>query len=270
MKKRIRMFICALIMCITTMAPLFSDSVIADENRQRVVDGADLLSDSEEQSLKVKLDEISTRQKLDVVVVTVKTTDGKTPEEYADDYYDYNGYGFGTEKDGVLLLISMENRDWHITTTGYGIVAFTDAGIGYISNKMLPDLSNGKYSDAFTKYAKLCDKFITQAKKGKAYDSYNLPKDPFPKRWIFYSIIAGMIVSFIICMSMRLKLKSVGKKDTATDYEKEGSLDITKSNEQFLYNKTSRHLRSDNSRSSGSSTHSSSSGTTHGGGGGKF
>ena len=29
--------------------------------------------------------------------------DGKTAQAYADDYYDYNGYGYGENDDGILL-----------------------------------------------------------------------------------------------------------------------------------------------------------------------
>lgn len=35
-------------------------------------------------------------------MAVVHTLDGSTPMEYADDYYDYNGYGFGAGKDGIL------------------------------------------------------------------------------------------------------------------------------------------------------------------------
>ena len=137
------------------------------ENRTRVVDMAELMDESEKSSLLSKLDEISERQQLDVVVVTVNTLDGKTPAAYADDFYDYNGYGYGQNKDGVLLLVSMEDRDWYISTTGYGITAFTDKGIDYISDEFKPYLSDGDYYEAFVEYAKQCDKFMTQAGEGK-------------------------------------------------------------------------------------------------------
>ena len=123
----------------------------------RLVDRGELLTDREESELLSKLDEISERQKMDVVVVTVDGLEGKTAMAYADDFYDYNGYGYGDSRDGILLLISMEERDWRISTCGYGITVFTDAGQEYISDKFLPYLSDGDYSEAFTKYADLCE-----------------------------------------------------------------------------------------------------------------
>ena len=37
-----------------------------------------------------------------LAVVTVNSLEGKTAEAYADDYYDYNGYGYGENDDGLF------------------------------------------------------------------------------------------------------------------------------------------------------------------------
>lgn len=250
-----------------------AESTVILDTRARVVDMAELLSDSEKTALLSKLDEISERQKLDIVVLTVNTLDGKTPRDYADDFYDYNGYGFGENKDGILLLVSMEDRDWWISTTGYGITALTDAGIEYISEKFLSDLSDGDYAQAFTTYAELCDQFITQAKTGELYDTGNMPKEPFNVAWnILVAFVIGLVVAVIVTSIMKKQLKTVQLKSEANNYVKANSMILTENRDLFLYNQVSRRARpkeTDNS-SGGSSTHTSSSGTSHGGGGGKF
>ncbi len=250
-----------------------AESTIILDTRARVVDMAELLSDSEKTALLSKLDEISERQKLDIVVLTVNTLDGKTPRDYADDFYDYNGYGFGENKDGILLLVSMEDRDWWISTTGYGITALTDAGIEYISEKFLSDLSDGDYAQAFTTYAELCDQFITQAKTGEPYDTGNMLKEPFNVAWnILVAFVIGLVVAVIVTNIMKKQLKTVQLKSEANNYVKANSMIVTENRDLFLYNQVSRRARpkeTDNS-SGGSSTHTSSSGSSHGGGGGKF
>ena len=209
------------------------------------------------------------RQKMDIVIVTAKTLNGATPASYADDTYDYNGYG--NNRDGLLLLISMEDRDWYISTTGYGITAFTDAGIQYIGNKIKEHLSDGDYDAAFNSFAELCDDFITKARDGKPYDSGNMPKEPMKKGWILAAIIAGFLLSFITVGTMKSKLKTVRFQPMASSYMKAGSMNITESRDMFLYNTVTRTAKpKDNDSGGGSSTHSSSSGTSHGGGGGKF
>ena len=241
------------------------------EERQlpRLVDGADLLDMEEEKDLLEQLDEISERQQCDVAVVTTDSLDGKTPEAYADDFYDYNGYGMGEDNDGMLLLVSMENRKWHISTCGFGIEALTDAGIEYISENFLPDLSDGNYGDAFQIYASLCDDFITQAKEGNAYDVGNMPKGKVSLLWIPVSLLIGLVIALVVTGCMRAQLKTVRRQAAAANYMKPGSMNLKVSRDIFLYRTVTRTERPKENEG-GSSTHSSSSGETHGGGGGSF
>ena len=266
-KKRILTVLFALLLCMVVVIPTFAASDLP-----RLVDNADLLTDSEKSTLLSKLNEISERQQADVVVVTADTLDGKTPMDYADDFYDNNGYGFGADKDGVLLLVSMEDRDWWMSTTGYGITAITDAGIEYISEKFLSDLSDGDYADAFTTYAELCDDFFTQARSGQPYDTGHMPKQPFNiARNLLIALIVGFVIALIATGVMKGKLKTVRFQSAASNYVKANSMNVTESRDMFLYTHVDRRAKpKDTDSSSGSSTHTSSSGSTHGGGGGKF
>ena len=89
---------------------MFSDTQSTPQKEvssyERLKDEAGLLSEDEADSLLARLDEISERQSCDVIVVTVASLDGKTAESYADDYFDFNGYGLGQDGDGILLLLS--------------------------------------------------------------------------------------------------------------------------------------------------------------------
>lgn len=231
----------------------------------RLVDDADLLSGEEAREVEQLLDEVSQRHRIDVVVVTTDALGGLTPMEYADDCYDYNGYS----TDGILLLVSMEDSDWWISTAGYGITAFTDAGITYISDRVVPYLSDGEYAQAFLEFAGLCDDFITQAESGDPYDSHNLPKEPFSVVGsLVVALIVGLIAALIVTGVMKGQLKTVHQQTKADAYVVAGSLQLNVSRDLFLYTKLDK--REKTKSSSGSSTHTSSSGTTHGGGGGKF
>ena len=174
MKKKVLIFLLVFLLAF----PFFHTAGASSQNA-RLVDHANLLTSSEETELLSVLNEISERQRLDIVIVTVDSLDGKSPRAYADDYYDDHDYGFGSGKDGVLLLIAMSTRDWYISTSGYGIRAFTDAGIDYIGNYITPDLGDGEYAAAFRDYAKLCDDFISQARNGSPYDEGNMPRGKY-------------------------------------------------------------------------------------------
>lgn len=259
-------FLMAMFVCFPVMANAAEDT---SEQKQRIVDEADLLTDSEEQDLKAKLDEISETQKCDVIVVTVNSLDGKMAEAYADDYYDNFGYGYGDDDSGILLLISMEDRDWHISTFGFGTTAVTDAGREYMSEQFRPALSDGEYAKAFTTYADLCNDYLTQAKDGEAYDTGNLPKEPLSLWWIPGDLVIGGIVALLIGLYKKSKLKSVKLQATAGAYTSKDQMNLTIRNDRFI-NRVVTSRKIEREEKGGSSTHTSSSGREHGGGGGKF
>ena len=284
MKKRVWAVLTAAILVIVFCLPALAaalplsagDDVLliaSGEHPARLVDNADLLTDSMEQLLLAKLDEVSERQNFDVVVVTASTIDGKSPMAYADDFFDYNGYGKGVDRSGALLLISMEDRDWWISTRGYGITALTDFGIQKIGEDMIRDgLSDGDYYEAFVTFVKDCDSYVTQAKNGTPVDKGTY-KEPFPfvKR-IGVSAIIGLIVSLVVGSTLKGKMKTVRAAKAAAEYTRPGSFYLRDQSDVFLYNQVTRTAKPQETRSGGggSSTHTSSSGASHGGGGGKF
>lgn len=232
----------------------------------RLTDRAGLMTANEAEELAEKLDRISAKCDMDVVVVTTDTLDGKSPRAYADDFYDYHQPSYS--RDGILLLVCTGSNDWYISTSGFGITAFTDAGIEYISDRFVPYLSDGEYTEAFNVYADLCDEFVVKARTGEPYDSWNLPKAPF--NYVMNTLVAigiGLVVAFIAMTGMKSQLNTVRAKAGASAYVKNDSLNVTEAGDLYLYS-TIRRVRRETSQGSG--THRSSSGRSHGGGGGKF
>ncbi len=255
-----RLFILTLILCLLTALVL---PVCASP--AYLVDGAELLNPMEAAEVEAKLSQISAQHGVDIVIVTVDSTGWQSPMAYADDYYDYNGYG----PDGILLLISMEESDWWVSTTGYGITAVTDAGLQYMSDRFVPYLSDGEFSQAFLEFAQLCDQFLAQAETGDPYNSHNLPKDPFDFGTnLIIALVIGLVAALIVTGIMKGQLKSVRRQVRADAYITADGLQLTRSRDIFLYSHI--HRRERPKSSSGSSTHTSSSGARHGGGGGKF
>ncbi len=280
MKNRLSALMLSLLLVLGTLLSLPVLAVNAEDGESeeivldyfRVIDNAELLDEDDEVALEAKLYEISARQRLDVTVATTDTLGALSISEYADRLYDSNYFGYGDSRDGLLLLISLEegNNQWYISTSGYGITAFTDAGIDYIGEQIKGELSDGNYYSALSHFAKLSDSFITQARTDKPYDSGNLPKEKLSAIWIPISIVIGFVIAKLTVSGMRSKLKTVRAQRSANSYIKDGSLNITNSRDLFLYRTVTRRAKSTDSSSSGSSTHKSSCGTVHGGGGGSF
>ena len=256
------------------LASLVIIPVMAEDGFQseysRLSDSAGLLDDGQRENILSALDEISVRQKFDVVIVTLESLgDYDSAMECADDYYDYGGFGYGADHDGVLLLISMEERDYWISTCGYGIKAFTDRNIDYLKEQIQPYLSSGDYYEAFNEFISWTDIYVDDARNGtSSYDDSDIPLSPL---WFVIAFIVGMIISGITVAGMKGRLRSVRPKFRADSYVRDGSLRVASSRDMFLYSSVSRTAKPEpESSSGGSSTHTSSSGTTHGGGGGKF
>lgn len=252
---------------ISSFSFLFT-SVYAEAKVPRLVDNADVLTDSEEKSLLAKLNEISERQQIDVIIVTTYNAEYNTITQFADDY---NGSNFGDDGDGILLAMDFGKRDWAISTKGKAIRAFTDAGQKYMTDIFIPYISAGDTYKGLDTFADLCDKFITQYKTGSAYDVGNLPKERNMVFLIGASVIPALLLALAVCYGMTSQLKTVHKQYTADNYELSNSFYVNTAEDFFLYKRLSRTRRESSSSSGGgSSTHRSSSGGTYGGSSGKF
>ena len=140
----------ALVLLVALAAPAFAADGFADLY-YRMNDSAEVLTEDEDGELEASLEELSVRQSFDVIIATIDSLESEgctSMEEYADDLYDYCQFGYGENRDGVLLLVSIGDRKWHISTCGYGITAFTDAGIQYLGEQMTPDMADGDYAAA--------------------------------------------------------------------------------------------------------------------------
>ena len=91
-----------------------------DEKAPRVIDIADIFSGEEEQQMEARLAELRTSLGKDIVILADVSTYGLSRSVYAADFYDFNGYGIGPDREGVCLMICMEpgNRGWWCCCTG--------------------------------------------------------------------------------------------------------------------------------------------------------
>lgn len=252
--KKVMTFSVLLMLVFSLCLPVFAQ-------QPRLVDDADLLTEEESRQLSAQLNEVSLRWSMDVVIVTVNSLEGKTATAYADDYFDYNGYS----ADGILFLISMEDRDWAISTCGSAGSIFTDDEQEYIMDCILPDLSAGNYYDAFCGFIDGCDDLFWQI----GDENLNEGDDSFPIfTCLLISAAIGFVVALIATGVMKGKLKSVRAQAAANNYLKQGSLQVTEARDIYLYRTVTRTAKP--KPTSGSSVHTSSSGRVHGGSSGKF
>ncbi len=250
-------FALVLLALLLVLVSVFSTSASLAFPSEHLLDWEGLLTSDELDELSLKLDTISEKYQCDVVIVTTPNLEGKTPTAYADDYYDYNGYGYGDSRDGILLLVSLSERKWATSTCGKAMDIFTDSDLYAIEDEFVPYLSSGDYYEAFNTFADLCEEEIS------TYGKFQ-----FSILYLFAGLFVGVIIAFIAVLVMKGQLKTVRYQSEAQNYLRNGSFNVTERRDIFLYSTVSRRAKpKDNG---GSSSHTSSSGSSHGGHSGSF
>lgn len=278
MKKRVLAFAAA-VMVLALSLCVFSLAAVKPETRQvpRLVDKANLIDEADEKRLLERLDSLSEQYQFDFVAATVKTTGGKEIVEFSDDYFDYNGFGYGKDDSGVALIISMNPRIVYISGCGEGTKYFDYDDAQEIIDVFYGDLKAGNY-------AAVVDTFIDEAQRSVEFGRNGVPfsyrLQALLPNWmvtLLAPVVIGIALAFATVSFMTKGLKSVRKKESAADYVVPGSMRLTRNEDVFLYSNVSKTAKVQDSSdsSSGSSygssgSHESSSGNSHSGGGRSF
>ena len=102
-----------------------------------VNDYAGMLSSSERQALEQKISDFKASTTNEIAVVTISSLDGDTIENYANELFNEWGIGKKGKDNGVLILISKDDRKMRIEV-GYGLEpSLTDAQSFWIINKVM-------------------------------------------------------------------------------------------------------------------------------------
>lgn len=293
MKKKLLCLLLTVLLSLTLLS-----SVSAAGADTFVYDNEGILSDYEVSSLEKTLGELSGTYGVDVIVVTTSSLGGKDAQEFADDFYDQNGFGQGSDNDGLLLLLSKTERVWAISTCGYAIYAFPDIYLEYMSDEFLPYLSGGDWYGACVSFAESCEYYLA----GAQGDDYQYSEDDFSGyydddfirvepvtqgsrnfsfTWLLIALAIGLVVGLVAISVMKHGMKNVRMQTEAANYIRHGSFVLSESRDTFLYSTVSKtpipknddddhHTGGFGSGGHFSSTHVSSGGVTHGGRSGSF
>ena len=224
-----------------------------------VVDQANIIPDDVEKALISRCETIAEKYKMEVAIVTTNDLEGKSSQAYADDFYDFNGYGYGENDDGMLVVYKPGEegeREYAFSTHGNGVSVFFDGILEAMFEDMKNALVEENYEDAFNTYL---DRAEEQLKPGVSVI------------WLFVLALVGAVVGLLVTGSMTAKNKSVVAQNHAKVYTRQGSMNVMDAKDVFAYSFVNATPKAQNNdKSDESSTHTSSSGRTHGGTSGKF
>lgn len=238
MTKRILVFFLCCMLCATLTLPVAAQASEAD----LLMDEADLLTDSREATLLERLTRLSETYQVQLAVVTLSYVDYWDMDLFTERVYDEMDYGYGTNHDGVLLLICMDPREYRILTNGKAADAISAADIEDISDEIRPLLTSGDYAAAVEAFLTRCEYCLDGQANG------------FPFDWGKYVLIAlgiGLLVGVITAFVLKGQLKTVRRQPHADMYLKSDSLEITRATDLYLYRTVTRVARQQNNNRSG-------------------
>lgn len=277
MKRRMSSLILTLI-CFFTLCSSLMATV------PRVNDLADLLSLDQMESLEEKLDTLSQTYQMEIAIVTTNDTEGKTSRDYADDFYDTNGYGYGDNYDGALFLIDMDNRQLWISTSGLAARYLTDSRIERLNDTIAPYLTKANYYEGCNVFINGIENYFKSGIPSNSHLTFEDGKKPFtnsygnpltPKNYLLYAGIAllvALVMASIVRAIISYRYKHPRHTVPATLPDRL-SVNYTEKHDQFISTHTTRtkiETSSSSGGGGGSSMHTSSSGRSHGGGGRGF
>ena len=244
MKKRILCFLLALL----TLLALTVCASASEPQLYNITDAAGLLTD--EQNLQLEKQAAETAAKYGVGVYIVTVDDYRDIDDsgvYPATYGIYHTYtmGEGAERNGIMLLLSMADRDFGLFRYGERAeYAFTAYGLKQLEDSFLPQFGRDDWYGGFTGFLKACDLYLAQAAAGS-------PVRKSPLGAIGLVVLASLIIAAVVVLVLRGQMKSVRKAVAANAYLT-SELKLTQNSDTFTH-RTETRRKIERSSSSGSS-----------------
>ena len=245
--------------------------MLEESSLDHVTDSYGILSEEQWQNLEFKAREIEEKYDFGVYAVVVTNyqdyTNGSV-QDAAEAIYKRYSLGNGLGKDGLLLLLSMEDRDFNLLTHGnFGNYAFDDYGRQYMTELFLDNLADNDWYGGLTDYIDWSADYLEAAKSGTPY-TYG--HEPMTSSERMVAIFIRLAIIFLVPLAIAAiyisilvsKMKSVAEATKATAYVS-GNLKLQKKIDRFVHATESRTKISSDSGSG-------SSGSSRSGGSGGF
>lgn len=218
---------------------------------QYVFDESDLLSYKEWEELESRSKTLSQRHHCGIYFALV---DDYT--EYGDgdvfnvtqQIYKNQQLGMGDTRDGIIVLLSMDERDYAMFVYGENAeYAFNAYGRKKLESIILEDFGNNDWYSGISHYLDTCDQYLTQAEEGKPVHS------PY---WITILAVIGIscLIAGGICFLLIRKMKTVHQKVEANEYIVEGGLYLTNQYDRYTHTTETRtKIKKENTSENGGS-----------------
>lgn len=187
-----------------------------------VTDSAGILTAEEAASLEATAQALSSQYGCGVYAVTVDDFTTYTQEgvyECATEIFQYYDLGYGDTRDGVLLLLSMEDRDYALISHGdFGNAAFTDYGKDVLSEEFIDNFGDDDWYGGFSDYLTMVGTMMEAAQNGEPVDVGSDIGGGSVLKGLPPAIFFGFVVAIVICLNFKNKMKTARKATAAQEY----------------------------------------------------
>lgn len=230
----------------------------AADNYWYVTDEADLLTYDEWTTLEDLAQRISEQYQCGVYIYTTEDYtdyDDAGAFDAAVTIYHGLGMGEGSGRNGIILLLSMRERDY--ATFVYGedaLYAFDRYGREKLEDTFLDQLGNDQWYDGMVGYLFGCEEFLSLASLGTPVRaSYT---------WAYVLVVVlSVLLALIVCTILKGGSRSVSKGTQAAAYVS-GALNLAGQSDIYTHTTETRtKIEPDSSSSGGGSDHSGGGGT---------
>lgn len=224
-----------------------------DADMNYIFDLSDQLSYEEWAELEARASDISQRHGCGVYAAFVDdfTEYGGGNDVYKTTYQLYHAseLGMGADRDGIIILLSMDDRDYAMFVYGdHAEYAFERYGQKELEDAFLGYFGDNDWYGGVSHYLDTCDEYLTRAEEGKPVRKNTLP---------MYLIVvaASCAIAGGICLMLKWQMKTVHKKAEANEYVAAGGLNLTKQYDRYTHTtETRRKIHDDSDSDSGTSS----------------
>ena len=240
-----------LLLCLCLCLSVSVLAAAADDSFAYVTDAAGILSEQEAQSLNAEAARITERYGCAVYIVTLedyRTYNNEGVERCTQELYHYFDLGYGENRDGLILLLSMAGRDYDLWGYGnFAVYAFTDYGLDRLEERFLPYFRQNDWYGGFSAYLRGAEELLEQADRGDPA-SYRMPLAT--KAAI--ALAPSSLIGFLVCGIFKGQMKTAKEKETAEDYVVSGSARLRIREDRFINRTRTVHVISHDSGGGGS------------------
>lgn len=257
---RKKLFVC-LLLAAALLLPL-GLAAHAETQLDYVNDYAQLLDEQTRDALNEQAAAVSQAYGFPIYIVTVNNyadyVSSGGIEYFAEEVFHTYGLGVGESEDGILLALSMAERDYDIYSHGdMGLMAFTDYGKQQLADSFLDDFRRDDWAGGFSDYIDSCATLLQLAREGKPVDQW-IPDSPVqqerqhgmtPLKALLIVLFPGLIgVGAVSGLSRQMK--TAVRQTRAEAYVSRGGLNLRLRDDAFVNRSVSRQVIRRNNPSS--------------------